>query len=140
MNSSLEQVQDLLRSEVSPLDEKAAELESALAKINTDRKRLRAALAVLEGGTAKTKAKSTRKCVTKDIVIQLMEQVLTETGAITSDDLNQAIRSRVKSLDYSLSGITLRIKEALKERQFGQKARLGCEVEKKLNKFCEHNK
>ena len=99
MNSSLEQVQDLLRLEVSPLDEKAAELESALAKINTDRKRLRAALAVLEGGTAKTKTKSTRKCVTKDIVIQLMEQVLRETGSMALEDLNQSIRSGVKNLD-----------------------------------------
>ena len=132
MNGSLEQVQDLLRSEVSPLDEKAAELESALAKINIDRKRLRAALAALEGGTAKSNSKPKRKCVTKDIVIQLMEQVLTETGPVAASELNEAVRSRVKGLDYSLSGITLRIKEALKERQFGQTAdgKIGMRIRK----------
>ena len=120
MNNSMTQVQELLRSQLAPLNNQAAELERELSILDQDRKRLQAALTSIEGGPAKSKGKSARKCVTKDIVIQLIEQILNGSSPLLPDELDQKVRSKVKELGYSLSGITLRIKEALKERQFGR--------------------
>lgn len=122
MNATMDQVQELLRSQLSPLDARAEELEKELANVNSNRKRLQAALEALGAPPAKPKGRSTRKCVTKDVVIQLIEQLLSGVSPLSPNDLDQQVRAKVKELGYSLSGITLRINEALKERQFGRTA------------------
>ncbi|OYP28482.1 hypothetical protein [Rhodopirellula sp. MGV] len=113
MDLTVNQARDHLEAQLAPLDTKAAELESVLAGINENRKRLRAALTALDGGTGKSRNKPARKCVTKDMVIEIADQLVADNTQLPKADLDALIRSKVQGKGFSLSGFALRFNEAM---------------------------
>lgn len=113
MDLSVDQARDHLEAQLAPLDTKATELESALAGINENRKRLRAALSALDGGSGKSRNKPARKCVTKDMVIDLADQLVADNTEVPKSDLDALVRDKIQAKGFSLSGFALRFNEAM---------------------------
>ena len=117
MDVTVKELRDHLEAQLIPLDGKASELESALAEINESRKRLRAAINALRGRNDNAK-KPTRKCATKDMVIELAEQLVRENNSVPRADLDELVRIKIKDSGLSLSGFALRFNEALASGRF----------------------
>lgn len=118
MNVALDDARQLLESQLAPLDEQAAHLESELAMVTNNRNRIRAALTALAGTPDKTKSKNNRPNIDADLLVQLFEQFLADNGPLPLDDLDGLVRSKAKELGYSLAGFGPCKKSALNNPQF----------------------
>lgn len=120
MNGSVEQIEQVILSELAPLDEQAARLRSELGAIDDKRNRMIAAVEAL--GLGRKKAKSTRRskpCATKVEVVQILVDLLKDNCSLSTEDLDGLAKDRVsRDLGKSLSGFGLRFKEALADPRF----------------------
>ena len=118
MNISITDATELLQSQLAPLDDHAAKLESELADVNESRNRIRAALTALTGTTDKPKSKNDRPNIDANLLVQLFEQFLNDNGTLPLPDLDGLVRAKAKELGYSLAGYGPCKKSALKNPQF----------------------
>ena len=118
MDLTVDQARAQLEAQISPLDTQAEELEASLSAINETRKRLRAALNALAGTNGRGRSKQAKKCVTKDMVIKLAEQLVRDNERLQRSDLEQLLQHKIQEQNYSLSGFALRLNEALATPRF----------------------
>lgn len=120
MNGSIEQIEQVLLSELAPLDEQAERLQGELQAVDEKRRRLTAAIEALSTGGKKFRSsKRTKPCSTKAEVIQILSQLLSDNGSLALDDLEGLAKDRLANeLGKSLSGFGLRMKEALSDSRF----------------------
>jgi sugar-specific transcriptional regulator TrmB len=98
-----------LRDRLTALKAELAEIEAALARVT-------GALDSLRG---REKAKRTRRpAASKQDVIELVAEVLSENQPLRRDALRQEVEQRVLASGKSRMGLALRFKEALREAQF----------------------
>ena len=120
MNGSIEQIEQVLLTELAPLDEQAARVQTDLDAIDDKRNRLNAAIEAL--GSGRKKAKSTRRtkpCATKAEVVQIVMDLLKDNGSLSMEDLDGLAKDRLsRDLGKSLSGFGLRFREALADPRF----------------------
>ncbi|TWU59597.1 hypothetical protein [Crateriforma conspicua] len=122
MNVSLNDARQLLESQLAPLDEHVARLESELAEVTESRNRMRAALTALAGTPDKAKSRTDRPNIDANLLVQLFEQFLRDNGSLSVADLDGLVRAKAKELGYSLAGYGPCKKSALNNPQFEKDA------------------
>lgn len=132
MNASIEQIQQVLQSELAPLNAEADRLQQEQSAIDEKRKRLIAAIEALGGKPQKIRSsKRSKPCAKKAEVLQIMTELLQDNGELSIDDLAGLAKDRLSNeMGRSLSGFSLRQKEALTDPRFvlGHDGRYGLRV------------
>lgn len=104
---------DLLRSHITGLEAKAEQLSGELADVKAELKQYNTALAALS-------EKPSKKSVTRALVHRELTALLTDAPGRSSprDELEDSLKSRLKSAGYKLNGISRRLEEALQDEVF----------------------
>ena len=120
MNGSIEQIERVLLAELSPLNKQLERLHSEVSVLEEQRSRLTAAIEALSGGAKKGRApKRGKPCTTKAEVIQILSQLLQDNHSLAPEDLEGLAKDRLsRELGKSLSGFSLRWKQALRDPRF----------------------
>ncbi|MCA8998765.1 MAG: hypothetical protein KDA80_17330 [Planctomycetaceae bacterium] len=132
MDAPLQDIERVLRDQLSPLEEEASRLRTLLADVEDQSARLTAALAALTAGHSKSRtAKRGKPCATKQEVATILVGLLEDNGSLTVDDLEGLAKDKLSNqLGKSLSGFRLRYQEALADPRFAV-SEGRCQLQKK---------
>ncbi|MEZ6063743.1 MAG: hypothetical protein R3C19_25625 [Planctomycetaceae bacterium] len=120
--NAVKEALEAIERQLTPIDAQCAELKARLAELQQTKEQLEAARAALNGTQkpgGKAKRKAAKPCARKNDVIAACKDILSENGPLSKDDLEGLVASRLgDDQNFSLSGFTLRFKEALQSELF----------------------
>ena len=109
-------VLDELRAEEADLQEKLDSLRVELRSGEAQLTQIRKALTSLKGKSSN--GTNSKRTATREEVIEAMRDVLRERGSVTEHDLKRFVEERVSAQGKSRVGLVMRLKSALKEKEF----------------------
>ena len=118
----VENAREALLAQLDPIEREAAEIKERLDEINQAKAPLEAALKALEP-SKKSKPKAARKaskpCARKADVRDVCLALVKENPAINQSELKELAKDKLASdLGFSLSGVSLRLRECLSSDMF----------------------
>lgn len=130
MENKIESVLAALQQEEAQLQEQLKGVDSKVALLKTNLKRVQGAICELQGKPVKRKPKvksakgaSRLPAATKAEVVEAITTIISDNGPVVEDDLKDLAEDRITRDGKSRMGFALRFKEALADNRLVKTAR-----------------